>query len=299
LCEWIIENGKTPNMHSENLIEYSLGRFLAMRRQAKQGKYNTAWYASDQKIVQSYNFPDLYNVEDLELISNQTCHDVCLWIKENNKIPSGKSKCLVEAKLGSWLVRNKMSKNNTCKKITTTWYQSNQDIADSYGYNNLFDIKSLEEKSNIKTHDLCNWIVENNRFPSGKSNDEIELKLGEFLATRKKAYNKTSKGAWFDSDLDIVKSYGLSNIFETRDSETNANDKVIEICKWICDNNKMPTRMSKDENEVLLSKMLVRMRQIKKTKKHQWFESNDKIALSYGLFDLFQVTKNMNKTETE
>ena len=133
----------------------------------------------------------------------------------------------------------------------------------------------------------------------GKSDDTIESKLNEFLSSRKKAYSKTSKGAWFDSDLDIVKSYGLSNIFETRDSETNANDKVNEICKWVCDNNKMPSRMSKDENEVILSKTLVKFRQTKKAKKHQWFESNDKIALQYGLPNLFEVTKNINKTETE
>ena len=299
ICEWIIENGKTPNMHSENLIEQSLGRFLSMRKQAKQGKFNTAWYVSDQKIVESYNFPDLFKIDDLEFKSNQTCHDVCLWIKENNKIPSGKSKCPVEAKLGNWLGRSKMSKNDTCKKITTTWYQSNQDIVESYGYGDLFKIESLEEKSNIKTHELCKWIVANNKIPMGKSDDTIESKLNEFLSSRKKAYSKTSKGAWFDSDLDIVKSYGLSNIFETRDSETNANDKVIEICKWICDNNKMPSRMSKDENEVILSKTLVKFRQTKKAKKHQWFESNDKIALQYGLPNLFEVTKNINKTETE
>lgn len=299
LCEWIIENGKTPSMHSENVIEHSLGRFLSMRRQAKQGKFNLAWYDSDQKIIDSYNFSDLYNLEDLELISNQTCHDVCLWIEENNKIPSGKSKCLVEAKLGSWLIRNKMSKNNTCKKISTTWYPSNQEIVESYGFQDLFKRESLEEKSNIKTHELCKWIIENNKNPMFKSNDIIETKLNLFLSSRKRAYSKSSKGAWFHSDLDIVKIYGLSNIFETRDSETYANDKVIEICKWICDNNKMPTRMSKDDNEVLLSKMLVKMRQTKKAKKHQWFESNDKIAESYGLNNLFEVTKNMNKTETE
>jgi hypothetical protein len=243
LCQWIIENGKTPNMHSENVIEHSLGRFLSMKRQAKQGKFNLAWYDSDQKIIESYNFPVLFKVEDLEEKSNQMCHEVCQWIKENNKIPGGKNKQnkSQESKLGSWIGKNKQAKNN--KNISMTWYQSNQDIADSYGYNNLFDIESLEEKSNTKTHDLCNWIVANNRIPIGKSDDTIESILNEFLSSRKKAYNKTSKGAWFDSDLDIVKSYGLSNIFETRDSETNANDKVIEICKWICDNNKMPTRM--------------------------------------------------------
>jgi hypothetical protein len=57
--------------------------------------------------------------------------------------------------------------------------------------------------------------------------------------------------------------------------------------------------LTKDENEVLLSKTLVRFRQIRKAKKHQWFDSNDKIALSYGLPGLFEVTKNMNNSETE
>ncbi len=297
LCQWILENNKNPNMHSIDIVEQSLGRFLSMRKQAKQGKYNTAWYDSDQKIVESHNFPDLFDIEDLELKSNQICHEVCQWILENNKIPSGKSKSKIESKLGSWIGKNKQAKNNT--KHNFIWYQSNQDIAESYGYNKLFDIESLEEKSNTKTHELCKWIIENNRLPLGKSNDEIESKHNEFLSSRKKAYSKISKGAWFDSDLKIVKSYDLDNIFETRESETNANSKVIELCKWICDNNKMPSRMSKDENEVSLSKMLVRLRQIRKVKKHQWFESNQRIAESYGLNNLFEVTKNMKSKEVQ
>ena len=61
----------------------------------------------------------------------------------------------------------------------------------------------------------------------------------------------------------------------------------------------MPSRMSEDQNEVALSKLLVRMRQIKKVKKHQWFDSNDKIAMRYGLVDLFDITKKMRNTETE
>ena len=44
---------------------------------------------------------------------------------------------------------------------------------------------------------------------------------------------------------------------------------------------------------------VINKKEFQKTKKHQWFESNDKIALSYGLSDLFEVTKNINKTETE
>jgi superfamily II DNA or RNA helicase len=293
VCQWIKENKKDPSQKSKDLNEKKMGRWLSSQKMYKKGKFNGKFYDTNQKIADAHQLFDLFEIEDSENATNEMCHIVCQWIKNNNKVPVSRSNDDNEKKYYSWINRQRRAKQNKL------FYQSNQDIVESYGYEDLFKIESLEEKSNIKTHELCKWIVENNKIPIGKSDDTIESKLNEFLSSRKKAYSKTSKGAWFDSDLDIVKSYGLGNIFEIRDSETNANDKVIEICKWICDNNKMPSRMSKDENEVLLSKTLVRFRQIRKAKKHQWFDSNDKIALSYGLPGLFEVTKNMNNSETE
>ena len=293
LCKWIKENKKNPSQKSKEETEKKMGRWLSQQKMYKKGKFGGQFYDSNQKIADEYHLSDLFEIEDSENSSNEMCHVVCQWIKNNNKVPVSRTNDETEKKYYSWINRQRRAKQNE------SFYQSNQHIVESYGYRDLFKIVSLEEKSNIKTHELCKWIIANNRNPRGNSNDEIESNLNEFLSSRKKAYTKSSKGAWFDSDLDIVKSYGLDNIFEVRDSEKIANDKVIEICKWICENNRMPSRMSEDQNEVALSKLLVRMRQIKKVKKHQWFDSNDKIAMRYGLVDLFDITKKMRNTETE
>jgi hypothetical protein len=58
-CLWTSAEGRNPNKRSKGREGY-LGRWLSNRRRALKGLGNGSFYESDQKIAESYGYPDLF-----------------------------------------------------------------------------------------------------------------------------------------------------------------------------------------------------------------------------------------------
>lgn len=216
LCEFVKLHNRTPLLGSENKQESNLAAFYHNTKAAKHGKKSkgNAWYESNQKIVDSFGLSNIFDYENKEITSNLQTHQLCKWIQSNKKIPTRLSNNEEEKIVYNILTMRRKAKSSSGKLYKL--YDSNQNIAESYGLFDLFDVKNPEKESNNMTKKLCEWYLENNTHPKQRSIDENEKKLAAFLLKKKQSKLGKFKGAWYDSDQEIANSYGLPDLFEIK-----------------------------------------------------------------------------------
>jgi group I intron endonuclease len=134
LCAFIKKYGHTPSHRSKNKEEAKLGHVLGSKRQGINGRGSIVFYDSDQKIVESFGYPNLFELDNPEANSNATCKKVCEWIRLHGKKPAIRSKDKEENKLADWI----HSKRKAYKGQSGKFFSSDQGIAESYGYPTLF-----------------------------------------------------------------------------------------------------------------------------------------------------------------
>jgi hypothetical protein len=139
------------------------------------------------------------------------------------------------------------------------FYQSSLKIAEEYGFPDFFDF-SAESASNKKAHETFQFTLENERCPSNKSKDSYEAELGRWLIGKKFAYEGRFQGAFYESDLDIAKSYGFDNIFEKIDKEKIAVAYAHKVSQWIKQNHRIPSSNSDDLTETKMGYWVLRLR---------------------------------------
>lgn len=129
VCQWFLEKGKRPYSRAKG-EEGLLGRWLGTRIRAKINPSGKAsFYESDQAIADSYGLNGLFNRLNKEAISNQTCVEVCEYKKIHGKNPPQTTK------LGRWLSTRRKIKRGKCRGV---FYDSDQKIAETYGFSDLF-----------------------------------------------------------------------------------------------------------------------------------------------------------------
>ena len=212
VCEFYKLYNRLPSMKSKDEEEKKLGAFLCTRRQAKKGVGTYKFYESDQKIAESYGLSHLFEEIDPEQLSNENTKKVCEFYKINNRLPSSKSKD-EEKKLGMFLHRRRQAKKGLGE---SKFYESDKNIAESYGLSHLFEEIDPEQLSNESTKKVCEFYKLYNRLPSRISKDEEEKKLGMFLYSRRQAKKRVGRFKFYESDQKIAESYGLPNLFESR-----------------------------------------------------------------------------------
>lgn len=302
LCQWIIENKRMPSPHSKsNAEEKKLGVWLHEKKHTSQG--NGCFYPSNINIAKSYGLDKLFQKNDLEAESNSFCHQYFQFHLANGFFPKDRSINKDERYLAIKMQNHKNAYRNNGKTSSgTLFYSSNLDIASSYGFDGFFEEITKESISNKHCHDLCQWILENDKMPSSKSKDEAECKLGAWLTLQrqnKDKVNPLARGMYYPSNEEIAISYGIDDLFEKINKESISNKNCHKVCQWILDNNKIPS--SKHSNDIEIKQMgeWIMTQKKCKNKLNNFYTSNQTIAESYGLNNLFEVTKNMNKTETE
>ena len=282
VCQWTKSNGKKPSGSSKDVIEKKYGCWIQVQRKYKKNK---SFYQSNQKIAESYDLPDLFEYKDREKESNEMCHLVCQWIKDNGKKPTLRSSDIIEKKYAAWINCMRSAKVNRGGFI---FYQSNQEIINLYGYIDLFDVKSRNVKE--MCHLVCQWIISNGRHPKAKSSDLVEKKYANFINTQK----RVKQGPNFEQyKQDIVESYGLPDLFE--DKIKNIEVMCHSVCQWIKDNDKKPTLRSTDIIEKKYAAWIDTQKRYKKSKNK---DSIQEIAESYDLPDLFE-SKDREKESNE
>jgi len=119
---------------------------------------------------------------DSEELSNKMCQKVCEWMKaHNDEIPNTKSKDSNIYSMARWVCTMREAKQN---KGDNNFYFSNQTVAESFGYSDLFD--SLEERTNKMCQKVCDWMkAHDGKEPSSKSSDPIEHSFGHWLLNQR------------------------------------------------------------------------------------------------------------------
>lgn len=290
-----IDNGFFPRVNNtfdkkEIYLSKKMSNMKVSYKQGGVGKSGNVCYASNIEIAKSYGFPNFFDMS-LELKSNEICHKVCQWILKNNQNPSGKSSEKIESDLGKWLVQNKMAlKGNISKR---TFYQSNQEIAYSYGINDLFETFDKEKISNQMCHEVCQWIETNKQKPSQHSDNPEIKEMAVWIQTQKR--NKHKLNTFYQSNQVIAESYDMSDLFELENMEKNSNLTCIDVCEFYKKFNKMPSSSSKDIDEKKLGGWLTKQRQskdkINQMRRGAFYQSNQEIANSYDLPNLFEKTR--------
>jgi len=140
----------------------------------------------------------------VEEISNETCMEICLFIKKNKRMPSRYEKEKNERKLYSYLERRRRGDQKP--------FNSDLRIVKKMGFSNLFKNRDLEKESNQICMELCNFIKKNKRLPSAKSKDKKERSLKSWMWSRLTCQDKKwQRKRIFKSDLQILKKEKLYN----------------------------------------------------------------------------------------
>lgn len=276
VCQWILENNKKPSQASSNKEERKLGKWITYQRQAKVGNNEKPFYISNLNIAKSYNLDNLFERLDLETESNEICHQYFNWVKDmDGEFPSSKSLIEEEKLLGCWIVKQRSAKQGVGLQ---KYYESNEKIAESYGYKNIFERLDYEVVSNERSIEVIKFYNIYKRLPK-RCEDEYESKLAQHLTKIKSKY-LSNDSKFYLSDYKIFESAGLQNVFLS--AEEDFNNKLTELFEWIKNenNNVLPREKSSNKTEVSKAKFLGSL-------KRNPSDSSIKIAIEYGFPDIF------------
>ena len=148
---------------------------------------------------------------DLEKESNNKCIELCQFINKNKKTPNYNSTDAEEKRLSTFLSTKRKA---ALKKSEHKLYQSDIDILKSYNMEDLLK-ETPELRSNNTCIRLCEFITKK-RFPSQYSRDPKEKSFATFLKTKRQAASGKGECRIYQSDLEIIKSYNMPNLFKTR-----------------------------------------------------------------------------------
>jgi len=283
VCEWIRLQGRYPSHGSKNKEEKDYGSWVKQRRNAYKGGVGVEFYDSDQKIAEFFGYKNLFKNRDFEKESNELCKKICEWKKEHQgNDPNRISENTVEKSLGNRLAGRRKAFSDK----GGIFYSSDQKIAESFGYPNLFKPRDLEKESNDICYKVCEWKKRHNDKDPVWGDKKIEEHfLGYWLGSRRNGQN------YYESDKKIAESYEYPDIFNKKNPEKESNVICKKVCEWKNTHaGEDPKQRTKNSMEKKLYTWLHTRRQVLSGIKKAgiFYESDQKIAKSYGYFDLFK-----------
>jgi hypothetical protein len=285
LCQWIVENKRNPSLLNEE--ETFLFYFMTDMRKGRNNPISRGrkWYQSNQKIAESYNLINIFDNKNYESIAIENCHLLCKFITDKNCYPKASSEDNFERSLNTFMQNQRSNKLNKSQGI---WYPVLDQITSAYNLNSLFNEVNYEAICNEKVHELCKFILSNNRMPTSASSDETERKMQTLLNGLRQGKKSPSlkSRTFYTSSEEIALSYGLEKLFDITDKEVVSNSICYELCEYVIKNGKIPAKTTKDEREKFLYAWLHTQKKNKISCKY-FYESNQSIADSFGLNDIF------------
>jgi|688.fasta_scaffold23806_5 superfamily II DNA or RNA helicase len=252
----------------KNIGEYdgSVIEYFTCKNKEKRKLINVQSYKNGGKIEKigvNINIDDILKEMKTYIINKyykwyDNYKIVINFVKENCKIPSKKSKNDFEKQLGHWCSNNRVNKINnnlSCEKIKlleqiNEWYWDDNDVF-NLKYKNIILFTEKEKKlpseasANIKEKKLARWCTRQRRNYKNNLLSNNKIKLLEKI------------NGWFWDKLD----------------KFNFNyNKLINYIKIY---NKLPSKYSKNEEEILLGDFCY----LQKCKKRENTLSNNKIKL--------------------
>jgi hypothetical protein len=218
-CNKVIEfrkkHGRYPSCMSTDLYERKLGAWLSWMKGAKQGKGNgQIFYPILEKMVVDAGYPEMFNKIDLEQDAIDKCNKVIEFRKKHGHYPNQRSNDEDERKLGIWFVHIRIAKHGN--ETRSVFYPILEKMVVDAGYPELFNKIDREQEA----IDNCNEVIEfkkkHGRYPSCKSKDEDERKLGQWLINMRRAkQGKRIRNIFYPILETMVKKVRLPNMFNS------------------------------------------------------------------------------------
>ncbi len=249
VIQYIDKYNKLPSLSDKNKDIHNLGVWISRQKKNYKSKdqimKDNIIYNIFKNFLEKYQEYFLSNEE----IWNNILGKVIQYIDKYNKLPSGCDKNKEIQTLGNWIQTQKKNyKTHTEIMQDDIIYIKYKDFLETYKEYFL----SKEELWNSTLEKIIKYINENNQLPSSKSKcKEIQF-LGRWLISQKKNY-KVQKNIMkdakiynkFKSFVEKYENYFLSN-------EEIWNNKLVQVIKYINENNKLPSSKSKDKEIKIL-----------------------------------------------
>jgi len=250
LKEYIDINKKLPSKNDTNIDIKKLYVWITVQKRTYKNRKDLMTVSKIFELWKSF-INDIKYKEyffDKQIIWHTTYEKVKIYIDTYNKRPSSSDKNILIKQLATWVntqLQNFKLKNNNMKdpEIYTEWFKFMNDnkYKDYFLDNNNIWLNSLENvKKYINTH---------NKRPSCMCKDKEIKSLGEWIIHQISNYKNKTKimkdsiiyNEWtnFIND-DIYKEYFLDN-------NTIWFNNLVKVKKYIDENNKRPSSVSKNK----------------------------------------------------
>jgi len=226
VVKWTLMYDKLPSENLQNIEETNLGKWCSMKRHLKNKG------TLDEKIISK-----LEEISHWHWSIDNSFYtrfaDLEEWIKNNDgNLPQRSSEDKNEKSLGIWCSRQRVMKNELCddfiKKLESLsiW---------NWGHYDIF---------NKRCHKLKDFVRINNRMPAPHSKNIDEKKLGCWCGELR---GKQKKGILSKNMIETLEKIDLW--FWTTIIITSHEDNYQELIKFVADNNKLPSKSSKNDIE--------------------------------------------------
>lgn len=171
------------------------------------------------------------------------------FINENERIPNNSSKKNDEKRIGDWFTDQKRNYKNNERSMKDTvknelWTQYMGENPQYFKTDDDYWFEYFEE--------LKNFISENERIPTEIS----ERKLARWFQHQKQNFKNKSLGMKNETRYNIWKQFMNENPQYFMSDEDYWNSIFIKLKKFIKENNKLPSRVSNNKNEINLNSWL-------------------------------------------
>ena len=268
LCKWVLANNRLPSRNSNNKIEARNCNFLIQIKKSKRyftlkkhSPYLSKWYDSNQTIAESYGLSKIFDSQDLEVNSNNNCHEVCQWVvSHNGKLPTWASKDIKEKHMGAWIQsqRQALEAKPGC---TFKFYPSNIEICKSYGLPNIFERVDLEKAAIIRLNKILDELDKTGASNPSSVKDQRWISLQKGIRA-----NTSPKGNHYTKLDEIAVNRGYPDIFKTVDEQQTNIENAENLSKWILDNKRYPKLTKTYTDERKMGQILYQFRHKNKTK---------------------------------
>jgi len=294
------KNGNLPSQGSKDQTEKKMGNKLSDLKKAKQGKGRSKFYAETHDYAKGRGCPDMFEVETEETRKAdqiESVKEIIDFKEKNGKWPSHASKDQTEKKMG-----NKLSDLKTAKqgRGNSKFYVETQEYIKDRGYPDMFEVETEETRKADQIEsvkEIIDFKEKNGKYPSEKSKDPTEKKMGKKLSDLKSAkQGRDRRGCKFYPETqDYAKGRGYPDMFEIETEETRKADQ-IESVKEIIDfkekNGNLPSQGSKDQTEKKMGKKLSDLKKAKQGKgRSKFYAETHDYAKGRGYPDMFEVRK--------
>jgi superfamily II DNA or RNA helicase len=253
LKNYIDENNKRPSSESKDDNEQKLGvwwqRQQTLYKNKKQGMKNIERYDLWTNFLEDYKEYFISDDEKwiikLDLLKN--------FIDENNRRPIKESKNEDEKNIGVWLGQQLNDYKNKIKGMKN---EERYDLWTEF----LEDYKECFISKDVvwdhKFDELKKFINENNTYPSQKSGNENEKKIGQWLSQQNNNYKNKKRSMNDELRYNLWTEFLEENKKYLITKDVVWDNKFYELKEFIDKNNKKPTSDSKQKNEKTLGQWL-------------------------------------------